>query len=502
MWGKRIIFSLFMLVFFSTIVLNIFNAKTHTLNGEFTVPAKPEYSKEKFITAAYQDEYAEYIRTNFAARSEFIRIYNQIDFLLYGKIHAPGLIMGANGELFEVGRIKPLYGEDYVSIHDIKSKLEMLDFVADTLSKLNKPLIMLLAGDKPRTMHKYLPEKYQTGWADTTNYSVYTHFLTNRKNLHYIDFAGYTYQLADTSKIPLYPKFSLHWSPYVMYLATDSLRKVVDSNVQLKQSAKPTLKGFERSGDGRYLEYELRDILNMYYSYGSTTNHYPVVEYIQPKGSNKPFVVQIGDSFGELMLDPGYFTNVFDKNSVVFRYNAIVKSFTEDRNKNVNDIDYWDYINKADAIVIVSSELNLDNLGMGFIEKAYWHYKNIECLFDYVNPSRVKQKIIGKGLEYVITAGDNATYFKNRNFNVKAGKKYKISLKGKGNGSLIFDLYPDQLPQTTIEFTDTQVWQNLSWEFTMPNDVPQTVLFRIYTDGANNHIPEFRLKDFKLEQVQ
>lgn len=475
--------------------------KTYPLSGEFLVAPKPEYTKEGFIKAAYQDEFAEYIRTNFATRSAFIRIYNQIDFLLYNKIHAPGHVLGRQGELFEIGRIRPLFGTDYVSMPDVKSKLEMLDFVADTLNKLNKPLIILLAGDKPRTMHKYLPEKYQTGWADTTNYSVYTHFLTNRKNLHYIDFAGYTYKLADTSKIPLYPKFSLHWSPYVMYLAIDSLQKVVNSRLTQKQAAIPVLKGFEKSEEGRYLEYEMRDILNMYYSYGGTTNHYPIVEYRQPKGKEKPFVVQIGDSFGELMLEPGYFTSVFDKNSVVFRYNAIVKSFTTDRDKNVNDIDYWNFIDRADAVVIVTSELNLDNLGMGFIEKAYLHYKGVESFFDYVHPFRVKQLETAEGIEYLITAGDNASYFKNRNFNVKAGKKYKISLKGKGNGSLIFDLYPDHLPQNHIAFTNVETWQNLSWEFTMPNDVPETVLFRVYSDGANNHIPEFRLKDFKLQEV-
>jgi hypothetical protein len=499
MWSKRIIFSLFMLVFFSTIIFNIFNLKTFALSGEFNIAGKPEYTKEKFIKAEYQDEYAEYLRTNFATRSEFIRLYNQIDFLFYNKIHAPGLVMGSGGELFEVGRIKPLYGEDFVSMFDVNSKMKMLDFVADTLNKLNKPLIILLAGDKPRTMHKYLPKKYQTGWADTTNYSVYTHFLTKQKNLHYIDFAGYTYKLADTSKIPLYPKFSLHWSPYTMYLAIDSLRKVVDNKLSGKQSAKPVLKGFEGSKEGRYLEYELRDLLNMYYSYANTENIYPVIEYQQPNGKDKPFIIQIGDSFGELLLAPRYFTSVFSDSSLVFRYNAIIKSYTADRDKNVNDINYWDYINRADAIVIVTSELNLDNLGMGFIEKAYLHYKGEESFFDYVHPFRVKQEETPEGLEYLITAGDNATYFKNRNFNVKAGKTYKLSFKGKGNGSLLFDLYPDHLPQQSIVFTNT--WQNLSWNFTMPGDVPEMVLFRIYTDAATNSVNEFRLKDFKLEEV-
>lgn len=498
---KRTILSLFMLAFFSTIIFDIAGIKTFPLSGDFTVAPKPAFESDKFLCAEYQDLYAEYLRTNFSTRSEFIRIYNQLEFTLYGNIHAPGLVIGKDGELYEVGRIKPLYGEDFVSMLDINSKMGMLRFVADTLAKQGKPLVILLAGDKPRIMHKYLPEQYQHNWADTSNYSVYKSLLSKEKNVRFIDFESYCIKLADTCKFPLYPKYSLHWSPYTMYLAIDSLRKVVDRGLKGKQSAVPVLKGYAKDKKGRYLEYELQNILNMYFSYGKTENVYPIVEYKQPVGTKKPFVIQIGDSFGELLLDPGYYTSVFDDSSLVFRYNAIIKSRTKLHDTNVNDIDYWDYINKADAIVIVTSELNLDNLGMGFIENAYNHYKGVQSFYDYIHPTRVREDKTNNSIEYVLLPGEKTTFFKNRNINIKAGKKYRLTFDAKGEKSLIFDLYPDFLPGYIAELGPD--WKQYIWEFNTPeNGMPEQVLFRIFFDVEKNFTKEMRLKNIKLEEVK
>ncbi|UPT65736.1 MAG: hypothetical protein M0D57_14575 [Sphingobacteriales bacterium JAD_PAG50586_3] len=498
---KQIILALFMMAFFSIIALDIIGFKTKKLHGEFEVVLKPELTWEEFYGSWFQDKYAEYLRTNFALRSKFILMYNQLDYSLYNKLHAPGTVIGKEDEFFEIGRIKPLYGEDFVSMPNIQSKIDMLRFVADTLAKQGKPLVILLAGDKPRVMHKYLPDKYQKNWADTSNFSIYTSILSKEKNIRYIDFESYSMRVADTSKVPIYPKYSLHWSTYTMYLAIDSLRKVVDQQVKNKTSAIPVLKGFEKDVNARYLEYEMINILNLYFPYTKTENIYPKIEYKQPIGTKKPFIIQIGDSFGELLLEPGYYTSVFNDSSLVFRYNAIVKSRTGLHNSNVNDIDYWSYINKADAIVIVTSELNLDNFGMGFIEKAYNHYKGTSEFFDYIHPFRVKEQKINNTIEYVLLPGDRTTFFKNRNFNVKAGKKYALTFEAKGEKALIFDLFPDFLPQYKADLGPN--WKNYRWEFSMPeNEMPEQVAFRIFFDVDYTFNKEMRIRNFKLEEVK
>lgn len=490
-----------MLAFFSTIILNIIGKRTFGLNGDFEVAPEPELTWEEFEGSWFQDKYAEYIRTNFAARSEFIRIYNQVDYYLYGKLHAPTIIIGKENEFFEIGRINPLYGKDFVSMPNVTSKIDMLRFVADTLAKQGKPLIIMLAGDKPRVMHKYLPDNYQKNWSDTSNFSIYSPILSKEKNIHFIDFESYCIRLADTCKIPLYPKFSLHWSPYTMYLAIDSLRKVVDLQVKGKKSATPVLKGFEKDRKGRYLEYEMQNILNLYFPYARVENVYPKIEFRKTPGTKKPYIIQIGDSFGELLLEPGYYTSVFDDSSLIFRYNAIIKSRTPLHNKNVNDIDYWGYIDKADAIVIITSELNLDNLGMGFIEKAYNHYKGTNEFFDFIHPFRVKEEKTANGIEYILLPGDRATFFKNRNFNIKAGKKYRLTFEARGEKSLMFDLYPDFLPQYNADLGPE--WKQYVWEFETPEyGMPEQVFFRVFFDVDYTFTKEMRLKNFKLEEVK
>lgn len=500
---KLIILGVFMLAFFSALILKLIGKNTYPLNGEQSLPGKPEFSYESFLEAHYQDDYAEYLRTHVQIYSELIRINNQFRFTFFNTLPGGDIFEGNKGYLFDKGRIRTYNGDDYMGQFGWDYYMNVFGFVSDTLHKLNKPMLYVNAGDKPRIMYDVIPEKYLKPQTDSTNYSLYLRKLKNDSRIEFIDMAGYFLKIKDTCKVELYPKYSMHWSLYSVYLTTDSIVKYINKNMLIYEAANPVLKGFEVSKKERMIEYDMLKLLNMYFAYSPIENHYPVVKFTKKTAKKKPRVMVIGDSFGQMLADNNYIFEAFDDSSIFVRYNSEFKRKGSTTLINVNNIDYWAEFNKADAVIFISSELNLGNFGLTFFEKAYDHFKGINNWIDYYNNRNVTRTIEGYSVAFTIKKGvDRGMFLSSRNPNVKAGKTYKLTYKVKGKGEMCFDFYPDNLPQT-LQVFDSDNWKNYEWEFTMPEkDMPNVVLFRGFLDSKFTVENELQLKDFKLQEVK
>jgi hypothetical protein len=499
---KRVILTLFMLAFFSAIIFDIFGKTTFPLNGDISRPGKPEFKWKTFFKATYQDEYAEYLRNSVSVHSELIRMNNQYRFTFFNIMPDGGTIVGKNGVLFEIGRIKAVYGDGYMGEYSWKYYMDMFDSVSDTMHKLNKPIIYVNVGDKSRIYEEYIPDNLRKTKTDSTNYNLYLRKLKDEKRIYFIDLAGYFLKIKDTCKTELYPPYSVHWSLYSTYLATDSIAKYTNKLLPQYEAALPVLQGFEVTKKEKDIEYDLIHFLNMYYSYAYKENHYPIVKYAKKTTKRKPRVMLIGDSFGQMLADNDYMYNAFSDSSIFIRYNAEYRRKGPKGLINVNTINYWEEFDKSDIVIFVSSEINLDNFGFGFIEKAYDHFKGIENFIESYHTKSVTKAIEDKTAVFTIKQGvGKAVYFKNRNTDVKGGKSYKLSYMVKGIGELTFDFYPDYLPQT-LQVFDSNNWKQYAWKFTMPDNIPSVVLFRAFLDTKPKMENELQFKNFKLEEVR
>lgn len=501
---KRVIFGLFFALFWLIIFLNITGGKTSRLYGDYSLPGKPEYTKQAFFDATYQDALAEYIRTNNPIYTELIRINNQYRYSLFNVMPPGGSVVGKNGVLFDKGRINSFYGEGSMSEFDWNYYMNLFVFVSDTLHKLNKPIVYVNVGDKARIMEDYIPDNLRRPATDTTTYALYKRKLKNDNRLTFIDMAAYFMAIKDTSKIELYPPYSIHWSMYSTYLATDSVAKTVNKLLPAYESAVPYLKGFEVSTKARGIEYDLLDLMNIHFGKPKSENHYPILNFTKKTTKKKPRLFIVGDSFGQMMNDFNYIHQAFDANSVFLRYNAQYKRSATDELENIHtNFNYWDEFAKADAIVFVSSELNLNNFGLGFFENAYSHFKGIDDFVECYHTQNVVRTEEAGHYVYSIKKGTpKFLLFSNRNPNVKAGKTYKLTYWEKGVGEMTMDFYPDNLPGHTEKYANTD-WKQYTWQFTMPEDnMPQVALWRMYLETKETVENDMWFKQFKLEEVK
>lgn len=500
---KRLIFFCFYLVFALAIMCHLLGYSTYPLNGDFSLPGKPEFTNKTFLEAKYQDDYAEYIRTHNPLYNELIRVNNQFRFSIFHTMPAGGVVESNDGVLLTENHIKNFYGDDFMGLPMWNYYMHMFDFVSDTLHKLNKPIVYVYVGSKPRVMQEYIPDEYRQPLPDSTNYKLYLKYFKNDKRLTFIDLAAYYLSIKDTAKIELYPKQSIHWSMYSVYLATDTLAKTVNRLLPQYETVLPYLNGFEVSKEQRNIEYELARFMNMYYTYPKNTHHYPILTFNKKTPKRKPRVFVIGDSFGQMVSDFNYLYDAFDDSSVFIRYNAeyIRKTDLHKLTNIHNDFNYWEEFNKADAVIFLSSEVNLKDFGFSFFEKAYNHFKGVDSFVETYDINTVSRTEVNNEVTYTIHAGAaGGTYFKNKNPNVKSGKKYKLTYMVKGKGNLALDFYPDFLPETNQTY-NSDAWKQYTWEFTMPvYENPKVVLFRIY--NAERIKNELQLKNFKLEEVK
>ena len=502
---KRLIFVCFYLVFSSAIILGLIGFKAYPLNGDYDLPNKPTYSDTSFLNAHYQDGFAEYIRTHNPLYEQLIKINNQFRFTFFHTMPAGGVVESKDGVLMAEEHINSYYGDDFMGQKTWNYYMEMFDFVSDTLRKLNKPIVYVYVGSKPRIMDEYIPQKYRKPTPYSSNYKLYIQKLTKENRLKFIDLAPYYLQVKDTAKIELYPKHSIHWSMYSVYLATDTLAKTINRLLPQHEAALPVLKGFEVTTDERDIEYELIRFMNMYYSYPRSVNHYPILNFTKKTAKNKPRVFVIGDSFGQMMNDFTFMYDAFNDSSVFLRYNAEYKRKNTPKQlySIYNNFDYWQEFDNADAVVFLSTEINLKDFGLGFFEKAYNHFKGINSFVDAYDANTVTRAEVNKECIYTLKAGTaRSTYFKNTNPNVQSGKKYKLTYWVKGKGELTLDFYPDFLPETNHTY-DSNDWKKYTWEFTMPvYSYPRVVLFRMYLEKRDTIENELQLKNFKLEEVK
>jgi hypothetical protein len=73
------------------------------LYGAYYEQEWPEFKVKEWLDFTYQPKLHRYLEQNYGFRASFIRLYNQIDFSLYKKNNASGVVYGKEGYLYEDG---------------------------------------------------------------------------------------------------------------------------------------------------------------------------------------------------------------------------------------------------------------------------------------------------------------------------------------------------------------------------------------------------------------
>ena len=339
------------------------------LKGSIEAVATKPFTVKNWLSGEYQEQNEKYQNDNFGFRNAFIRLNNEISFDFFKKARANGVIIGKENYLFEENYIKAYYGTDFIGKDSIEHRMKRLKFVQDTLSKLNKDLVLIFAAGKGTYYSEFFPDEFVTK-KGITNYEYH---LKWAKSLHinYIDFNSYFLKNKKTTKYPLYPQYGIHWSKYGMCLAADSIIHFIEKKRSIDMNA--IYWDQVDMENPKEEDYDIADGMNLIFKLGSFKMGYPQLKFENSPQKIKPNLLVISDSYYWGMYNFGL-SQVFDK-SHFWYYNKEIYPETFSSPLAPLDVDLKKEINDHDVILLMSTQATLPDLGWGFIERMYQLYK-------------------------------------------------------------------------------------------------------------------------------
>ncbi len=359
------------------LILPFFQAKFNIvklspLKGAITEPVKNYFSVNEWFSGNYQEQKEKYLNETFGFRSFFIRVNNQISFSLFNKARANGVIVGKKNYLFEENYIKAYYGADYIGYDSIMHRTERLKFIQDTLTKLDKNIILVFAAGKGSFYPEYFPEKYKTE-KQKTNYETHIE-LAQQLGLSYIDFNNYFLENKNKSQYPLYPQYGIHWSYYGMGLAADSIIRFIENTRNIDM---PNLYWDQiEIAQPKESDYDIADGMNILRKLKSFNMAYPNIQIQSDSGKTKPSVLVVADSYYWGMFNFGI-SNAF-ANSHFWFYNKQIYPDSYNSPIETSQVNLKEQIENHDVIIIMATEATLPDFGWGFIENTYNLFKGIK----------------------------------------------------------------------------------------------------------------------------
>jgi hypothetical protein len=340
-----------------------------TLGGFAPSTVAPEFSKDAWFSGEYQTQMDKRIGETFGLRSWSIRLNNQLVFSVFRKPQANDVVIGKENYLYEGQYIRAYYGDDFVGEDSILHRMERLKFLKDTLTKMNKTLMLVFAPGKVSYYPEYIPDEYKKE-RKITNEEVHKKYA-KQFGLDYIDFNEDFKKKKSKYKQLLYPQHGIHWSIYGSAIAADSIIHRIERirNIDMPDLYwKDSETIYEQS---KWRDYDIAEAMNLMFRFHSEPMAYPNIKYESDSGKTKPSILVISDSFYWTIYEMG-FANAFSKADFWF-YNEQAYP----ANANINTLSLKDEIAKHDIILIMGTEATLPRFGWKFIENSYNMFKNI-----------------------------------------------------------------------------------------------------------------------------
>lgn len=343
------------------------------LHGAIHNEANILFSPKGWWEGTYQEQKAKYLNDSMGFRTYLVKINNQFDYSLMGKIHANEIVEGKEHYLFEQGYINAMCGKAYPGIEDSRIRLLKLKMIQDTLKSLGKSVLIVHAPSKTWLYPEYIPEHLRCDTNVDTRYKDYLK-LEDSLKLNVIDFNQWFVQQKNKYKDLLFTRQGVHWSIYAALLAADSIIKKEEQllNVKLPHIR---IKNLIYSDTPRNTDNDLAMGMNLFFPVTKEKFCYPEFEFISDSNSKRPNAFYMGDSFFWTILYHSVPNNInedwlfwYSWGEMWYRYNGVENHSYDD------EYDWKDRLTKVDMILLMSSEVNLVGLGNGFIEQAFEIY--------------------------------------------------------------------------------------------------------------------------------
>lgn len=266
------------------------------LNGAVSGIANPSFSWDSWWEGKYQQQKNAYLNDSTGCRADLVRLTNQIDFLLFKKLHARSVVIGKGQCLFEQEYINEYYGLDFTGEDKMQAALVQLRKVQDTLTRMGKTFVFLYAPSKAYYFAAQLPAPPRGVIPGApTNYATFKRLAT-AAGINQIDYNSWFLAMKDTSRHLLFSRLGIHWTMYGSLVAADSFIRYIEHarNIQL-----PDLQWteVEQTDIPRRTDDDLAAGLNLIYPLKPEHFSYPRFSYNHDGNKTMPRILYIGDSF-------------------------------------------------------------------------------------------------------------------------------------------------------------------------------------------------------------
>lgn len=327
-------------------------------------------SYSSWLDGSFQTAMNEYVEANIGFHASLVRVYNELRFLTFKKAAAEGVIVGAEGELFEEDYLRAATGEFFVGEDVWMAKALQLKAVQDTLQKLGKYLLVVIEPGKGTLYADRYPSKYSGKQPSMSNYVAMKSFF-EAQGVHVIDFNSVFLNWKDQTPYRLFPRIGTHWSYYGASLAADSLLRHLKTVFPDRIHGFKALEAYEAT-QLRHPDDDIWLTMNLIRKAPIENIGYTNISF-HPVPENGLRLLTIGDSFYFNWLNQKVMLNSF-ADSHFWYYNKLVYNHIGAETGQMKDLNFSDELLKNDVILLMITERFHQNFAWGFDTRIYEHF--------------------------------------------------------------------------------------------------------------------------------
>ncbi len=370
---KRLLFAGILLAMSVPMILTVYPfVDIDPLEGSFETVEKPEFSWDSVYTGGYQSAMESYINENTGGRPYLVRINNQLDFWLFNKANAAGVLIGKEDYLYEESYIDSYYGGDFVGDDVVNEKIRKLQRVADSLHERGTELVVVFAPGKGSFYPEYFPDHLRQK-QKRTNYRAYLEAI-EKTDVHFMDFRAWFLAMKEDSKYPLFPKGGIHWSSYGEVLAADSIIRYMNSITDESQINSIKIDKVNPSKYAYNMDEDIEESMNLLFNMEDLEMGYPVFGPVAHSAARTTKVLTVADSYFWGMYNWGLATEYFNDGEYWYYNREMYPQSFEKQTFVQNLVDLTYEVEKNDVVMVLFTDANLKDFAYDFIDRLYEEY--------------------------------------------------------------------------------------------------------------------------------
>jgi hypothetical protein len=345
--------------------------KSTVLDGDVQLAPNAWFNIQAWLSGDYQAGKEKYFNDNVGFRPELVRTNNEIDYQLFGKLHAANVVLGKDNYLYEQGYIDARNGKDFAGYRKLGDLMRKLRYVQDTLKRAGKEILFVFTPSKGRYYPEYFPSRDRQTGSRATNYEVMKR-LCDSLGINNLDLNGWFMNKKQHTEHPLFSKQGIHWTRWAGIRAADTFNKNLEQRLGIdipditlgKDSCGPVpIKGDNDIAVG----------INLWHPITKETWCYNRISF-DTMNKQKPQVIFITDSFFWTWASDQVPQQCYNDWEFWYYFEEIWSDavFKGDRKLgHISDNEWMAKLESSDALVFMLTEINLRPVGERSIQELY-----------------------------------------------------------------------------------------------------------------------------------